>query len=110
MPTGYIKPSAPGRHSNVINLLPRHLAEVRSILHQHLPNTQVWAYGSRVTGTASPASDLDLVAHLENTGLSLTPAKTAFRDSNLPFSVDLLDWTTLPEHFKQGILKNYELI
>jgi len=95
----------------VIDLLPRHLAEVRSILHQHLPNTLVWAYGSRVTGTSSPTSDLDLVAYLKNdTRLSLTPAKTAFRDSNLPFSVDLLDWTTLPEHFKQEILKNYELI
>lgn len=83
---------------------------VRSILQQYLPNTQTWAFGSRVDGTASEGSDLDLVVHLENTGFSLVPAKTAFRDSNLPFSVDLLDWATLPEKFQQEILKNYEVI
>lgn len=94
----------------MIDLLPRHLAEVRSVLRQHLPDTRTWAFGSRVDGAASEASDLDLVAHLENTKLSLAPAKMAFRDSNLPFSVDLLDWTALPEKFQQEILKNYEVI
>ena len=94
----------------MIDLQPRHLSEVRSILRQYLPNTQTWAFGSRVDGTALEASDLDLVAHLKNTGLSLTPAKTAFRNSNLPFSVDLFNWSALPEHFQQEILKNYEVI
>ena len=94
----------------MIDLSPRHLSEVRSILCQYLPNTQTWVFGSRVDGTASEGSDLDLVAHLEDTMLSLDPVKTAFRDSNLPFRVDLLSWATIPEKFKQEILKNYEII
>ena len=94
----------------MIDLLPRHLAEVRAILKQYLPDTRTWAFGSRVDGTASLGSDLDLVTHLEDTKLSLDPVKTAFRDSNLPFSVDLLDWTTIPEEFQREILKNYEVI
>ena len=104
-----IKTSASNRHSKVIDLQPRHLSEVRSILRQYLPSTQTWAFGNRVDGTALAASDLDLVAHMK-TGLSLTPAKTAFRNSNLPFSVDLFNWSAIPEHFKQEILKNYEVI
>ncbi|MCD6475061.1 MAG: nucleotidyltransferase domain-containing protein, partial [Anaerolineaceae bacterium] len=92
-------------------LLPRHLAQVRSILHRYLPDTLIWAFGSRVSGTAYAASDLDLVAHLENeTKLSLTPVKTAFRDSNLPFTVELLNWSAIPRHFQQEILKNYEVV
>lgn len=35
---------------------------VRSLLNTYLPNTLVWAYGSRVKLTARPSSDLDLVA------------------------------------------------
>ncbi|MEA3239956.1 MAG: nucleotidyltransferase domain-containing protein [Pseudomonadota bacterium] len=94
----------------MIDLQPGHLSEVRSILRRYLPGTQTWAFGSRVDGTALEASDLDLVAHLEDTELSLAPAKTAFRDSNLPFSVDLFNWSSLPKHFQQEILKNYEVI
>ncbi len=94
----------------MIDLLPRHLAEVRSILSQYLPDTRTWAFGSRVDGTASEGSDLDMVTHLEDTKLSLDPVKTAFRNSNLPFSVDLLDWAAIPEKFQHEILKNYEVI
>lgn len=36
-------------------------AIVRTLLSQHLPHAEVWAYGSRVTGTGHTASDLDLV-------------------------------------------------
>ena len=93
----------------MIDLSPRHLAEVRSILSQYLPDTRTWAFGSRVDGTASEGSDLDMVTHLEDTKLSLGPVKTAFRDSNLPFSVDLLDWAAIPEKFQHEILKNSKL-
>ena len=95
----------------MIDLSPRHLAEVRSILSQYLPDTRTWAFGSRVDGTASEGSDLDMVTHLlKDTKLSLDPVKTAFRDSNLPFNVDLLDWAAIPEKFQQEIMKNYEVI
>lgn len=52
-----------------IDLRPPYLAEVQRLLHVHVPQAEVWAFGSRVTGAAHDASDLDLVlrdpAHLE---------------------------------------------
>ena len=63
----------------MIDLLPRHLAEVRSILYRYLPDTVTWAFGSRVSGTAFEASDLDLVAHLEKgTRPFFGPGKNSF--------------------------------
>ena len=36
-------------------------AQVRALLQQHIPEAEVWAYGSRVRGDHYAASDLDLV-------------------------------------------------
>lgn len=95
----------------MIDISPKHLAEVRKILHQHLPCAQVWAFGSRVTADASEGSDLDLVVHSPDGGaLPLGRLREAFRDSNLPFTVELLDWATIPEHFRSEILKNYVVV
>ena len=44
-----------------LDLSPRHLALLRDILARHVPEAEVWAYGSRVLGTAHEGSDLDLV-------------------------------------------------
>lgn len=79
------------------------------LLKQYLPGVTVWAFGSRVLSTASEGSDLDLVVHLPEQG-SLTPVREAFRESNLPFSVELLDWNHIPEHFRHEILKKYEVL
>ena len=95
----------------VIDILPKHLDEVRKILHQHLPYAQVWAFGSRVTAGASEGSDLDLVVQSpDGEALSLGRVREAFRDSNLPFTVELLDWATIPEHFRHEILKSYVVV
>jgi predicted nucleotidyltransferase len=34
---------------------------VKRLLQEHVPHTEVWAHGSRTTGAAHAASDLDLV-------------------------------------------------
>jgi predicted nucleotidyltransferase len=34
---------------------------VRSLLSRHVPDREVWAFGSRAKATAKPFSDLDLV-------------------------------------------------
>lgn len=95
----------------MIDISPKHLEEVRKILRQQLPHARVWAFGSRVTAKASEGSDLDLVVHSpDDEALPLGRAREAFRDSNLPFTVELLDWATIPEHFRHEILKNYVVI
>ncbi len=45
-----------------LHLPDSYLHKVQDILHAHLPQAEVWAYGSRVNGDYYEASDLDLVA------------------------------------------------
>lgn len=42
--------------------------------------------------------------------IPLGELREAFRDSKLPFTVELLDWATIPEHFRSEILKKYEVV
>ncbi len=75
-----------------------------SMLEKHLPNTTVWAYGSRVKGTARPSSDLDLVVFIAPEAQSAVSAlRDAFDESNLPFRVDLFVWDDIPEKFRETI-------
>jgi type I restriction enzyme S subunit len=37
-----------------IDIRPEHWAIVQDILHQHVPQYAVWAFGSRARGTAKP--------------------------------------------------------
>lgn len=74
---------------------------------------EVWAYGSRVEGSAHESSDLDLVIRMQ--GLSKMPIRSfsELKDmimySTVPIVVDLHDWARLPESFHQSILKKYEV-
>ncbi|WP_417707778.1 nucleotidyltransferase family protein [Rheinheimera aquimaris] len=79
--------------------------QVSAILQRHLPNNEVWAFGSRVKGNAKPYSDLDL-AIISDTPLPLTllaEVAEAFSESDLPWKVDLVDWATTSERFRQVI-------
>ncbi len=87
----------------------RHL--VKSLLEKVLPNTTVWAFGSRVKFTSRPESDLDLVAFIQpEQKTKLSELREQFDESDLPFSVDVHDWNTLPENFKMNIKKEYTVI
>ena len=89
----------------------RYRREVERILGMVVADVEVWAYGSRVTGSAYEASDLDLV--LRAPGLQPLPpgqlgALTAsFQESNIPIIVDIHDWALLPEWFRRTILTDY---
>ena len=90
-------------------LLPGELEIVREILRRHLPGRTVWAFGSRVKGKARPYSDLDL-AVLGDQPLALsTRADLAedFSESDLPFKVDIVDWATTSERFREIIRTEY---
>ena len=91
-----------------------HLLVVRMLLAAHAPESEVWAYGSRVNGRAHAASDLDLVlrhpADLSQRQAGLDALKAAFSQSNLPFLVDVLDWARIPERFQQEIAQKYVVV
>jgi predicted nucleotidyltransferase len=82
-----------------------------SLLEHYVPNTVIWAFGSRAKGTARPWSDLDLVVF---TGAEDSPQvsllKEALEESNLTFRVDIFPWEPLPENFKKSIKAHYAVI
>jgi len=85
-----------------LDLRPNEWEIVRDILERHVPDREVWAFGSRVKGTAKPYSDLDLtILGSEPLALS-TAAELAddFSESDLPFKVEIVDWATTGERFR----------
>ena len=44
-----------------LDLPRRYLDQLEVLLREHVPDAEVWAYGSRVTGKSHEGSDLDLV-------------------------------------------------
>lgn len=96
----------------MLDLTQQQLAEVRNILTQHIPGRTVRAFGSRVTGTAKPFSDLDLVI-MGDTPLDfrqLAALKDAFAESDLPFRVDVVDWETTSAEFRSIIEERFEVV
>lgn len=96
----------------MLDIEPRHLAELRRILKLHAAGLEVRAFGSRVRGGAKPHSDLDLAVmtaaplpmqikvHLEN----------ALAESDLPFKVDVLYWDETSDTFRRLIEEGWELV
>jgi type I restriction enzyme S subunit len=91
---------------DTIDIESKHLKMVRSVFARHLPYKQVWAYGSRVKWTAGHASDLDCVVFVA-TDSEVANAKEAFDESDIPFEVQLLNWETIPDDFKNNIKEQY---
>ncbi len=74
---------------------------------------EIWAYGSRVNGTAHEGSDLDLVIRTKDLQPfpinEYTQLVETIRESNIPILVEIRDWTRLPESFHKQIEKQYVL-
>ena len=87
------------------------LLQIFSSLHMPF---EVWAYGSRVNGTAHEGSDLDLVIRSQNGEKlpidQLMDIKEKIRQSNIPMVVELFDWARLPESFHANIEAHHEVL
>lgn len=94
-----------------LDVRPDHLAVVRAILQRNVPDHVVWAFGSRVTGKAKSTSDLDLCV----VGETPLPYETSARlkqdlsDSDIPYSVDVVDWATCSAGFR-GIIERDRVV
>jgi uncharacterized protein len=75
---------------------------------------EIWAYGSRVNGTAHDGSDLDLVVITPNRQKVpleiLIELKDKIRDSNIPILVELFDWARLPQSFQSNLEACHEVL
>ena len=93
---------------------PRHLAMLRDLLARHVPDAEVWAYGSRVSGEAHEGSDLDIVLRdPANLGAEIggwVDMQEAVQESDLPMLVDVHDWAHLPAEFHRAIERDYVVI
>ena len=95
-----------------IDIRPDHWAIVQAILRRHVPNHEVWAFGSRARHAAKRYSDLDL-AIISETPLSwhtLGNLKEDFSESDLPWRVDVLDWATTSPTFQAIIVRDKVVI
>ncbi|HLC16237.1 MAG TPA: nucleotidyltransferase domain-containing protein [Thermodesulfovibrionia bacterium] len=85
---------------------------MREILSQHVPECEVIAFGSRVTGTAKEYSDLDLAIITDKLLPVRTMAKLkeAFSESRLPFKVDVVDWGSASDGFRNVIKEKCKIV
>ncbi len=84
-------------------------ALVLDALARHLPNREVWAFGSRTNGKHKPFSDLDIVVVGEQPVPLSTLAALAeeLSESALTCKVDILDWATTSDTFRKLIAQHY---
>ena len=94
-----------------IDLKPDQLHTILRYLEEFIPTASVWAYGSRVKGTAHAASDLDLVAFTtKEQQPQVSLLKEALEESNLPFRVDLFVWNEVPQQFHKNIQQEHVVL
>jgi predicted nucleotidyltransferase len=88
------------------------LEMVSAILLRHVPLREVWAFGSRVKGSAKRFSDLDLVVIGEQPLPLETLASLAddFSESDLHYKVDVIDWATTSPEFRDRIQAAYVVL
>ena len=93
----------------LIDLEAKQLKLVKQIIKRYVPKKTVWVYGSRVTWKANESSDLDLAIFGCNSK-QISRLKSAFEDSNLLISVDVMNWEKIPENFKTNIKQKYVVL
>lgn len=96
----------------MLDVPPEHLRLIQRLLAAYLPDREVRAFGSRVTGHAKPHSDLDLVVMGDERIPDRVRAELAadFEESDLPFRVDLLAWRDAPPGLRERIAREAELV
>ena len=100
--------------SERLEISEKHRKMVETLLVEQVPGVEVWAYGSRTNGRSHAGSDLDLVLRTtKSRPLSearMRALEEAFRDSNIPFLVDVHDWSALPARFRSEIQRNHVIL
>jgi predicted nucleotidyltransferase len=85
-----------------IDIRSDHYEIIQKILTQHLPGQKIMVFGSRVKGTSTLTSDLDLcIMGTEKLSFeALSALKDAFSLSSIPYKVDIVEWSRLTPEFR----------
>ncbi|MBA2591068.1 MAG: nucleotidyltransferase domain-containing protein [Gammaproteobacteria bacterium] len=97
----------------MIHVFPEHLDMIRRVLKSHVPEWDVWVFGSRVhERNLKPYSDLDLAVMTDKPlcALRYTGLQEAFSESDLPFKVDIVDWAAAGASFREVISGCHEVL
>lgn len=95
----------------MITLKPDEKKLIKDILRKHLPDCEVYVFGSRTTGKSKKFSDLDLAVKGKK-ALSikkLSDLKEAFSNSDILFRIDVVDLSAIDKEFREVIMKNAEV-
>lgn len=92
-----------------LNFEEDHLKKVKQILRMHVPECEVRVFGSRLNGQASEYSDLDLaiISQQQLSWSRLEKLKEAFASSDLPIIIDVMDWHSISQSFREQINRQY---
>ncbi len=93
-----------------IDIKPEQFKIVQSILKKHLSeDTKVFVFGSRAKNCARMFSDLDLLLHAKKPLSMQLMADLAFdfEESDLPWTVDLVDWMCASDAFRNNMASQY---
>lgn len=87
-----------------LKISPTQQALLLALLKRWIPGVAVWAYGSRVSRTARPNADLDLVAFASPEDINrIADLRGEIAESDLPFLVDLQVWDEIPDRLHANI-------
>ena len=73
---------------------------LRTILKDY---DQVYVFGSRAKGTQRPFSDLDICLKSDISDYEYELLKQKFEESDLPFTVDIIQYNKIDNSFKKRI-------
>ena len=86
---------------------------IKKILFKYLDfkKDKAFIFGSRATGNTRKFSDIDIGVRSEREidTLLLSDIEEAFEESNIPYTVDVVDFSQVRDKFKQFALKNIKL-
>ena len=96
----------------MIDIEDEYLVDIRRILGEHVGDCEVRVFGSRIEGKARDFSDLDLVLVGEEKldWRRIEKLKDVFSASDLPMTVDVIDWHAISDEFRAVIQNKYEVI
>lgn len=88
-----------------LNIEQRHLDMVMKITNRY--DYSFFAFGSRVTAKNKKFSDLDLFYLEEIPNKVVLELEEAFEESDIPFTIDLVNFNKCDADFQELMLRNY---
>lgn len=88
------------------------IMKIRGILKDHFPKSRILIFGSRQKGTNKKHSDLDIAIDDREKidWQNLESAKESFMNSSLRIRVELVDFNSISNEFREIILENCSVL